>query len=82
MDAEDHRFRQTILTEAVGKSAKSLQRMLGPKGNPTAESLFAMIKAPRTQSEALASLFVKSYDENGESVWPIFRQSRSGPWGS
>lgn len=45
MDAEDHRFRQTLLTEAVGKSAKSLQRMLGPKGNPTTESLFAMIKA-------------------------------------
>jgi len=34
-----------VLAEAVEKSNKSLQRMLGPRGNPTAESLFAIIKA-------------------------------------
>ncbi|MGB7933429.1 MAG: transcriptional regulator [Gammaproteobacteria bacterium] len=33
------------LTEATGIPIKSLQRMLGPKGNPTAENLFAVIKA-------------------------------------
>ncbi len=33
------------LAEAVDKPAKSLQRMLGPRGNPTAESLFGIIKA-------------------------------------
>ncbi len=33
------------LAEATGLPAKSLQRMLGPKGNPTAENLFAVIKA-------------------------------------
>lgn len=32
------------LAEAVEKPSKSLQRMLGPRGNPTAESLFAIIK--------------------------------------
>ncbi len=29
---------------AVGKSDKSIQRMLGPRGNPTAENIFAIIK--------------------------------------
>lgn len=33
------------LAKKTGKSSKSLHRMLGPKGNPTAESLFAIIKA-------------------------------------
>jgi DNA-binding phage protein len=33
------------LAEATGKPSKSLQRMLGPRGNPTAESLFTIIKA-------------------------------------
>jgi DNA-binding phage protein len=33
------------LTEATGIPVKSLQRMLGPRGNPTAENLFAVIKA-------------------------------------
>ncbi len=32
------------LAEALGKSSKSLQRMLGPRGNPTAEHIFGMIK--------------------------------------
>ena len=32
------------LAEETGKPSKSLQRMLGPRGNPTAESLFAIIK--------------------------------------
>ncbi len=33
------------LAKVTGKPSKSLQRMLGPRGNPTAESLFAIIKA-------------------------------------
>jgi len=32
------------LAETTGIPVKSLQRMLGPKGNPTAENLFAVIK--------------------------------------
>ena len=32
------------LAEETGIPVKSLQRMLGPKGNPTAENLFAVIK--------------------------------------
>ncbi len=33
------------LAERLDKPSKSLQRMLGPRGNPTAESLFGIIKA-------------------------------------
>lgn len=33
------------LAKVTGKPSKSLQRMLGHRGNPTAESLFAIIKA-------------------------------------
>ena len=33
------------LAKATRIPTKSLQRMLGPRGNPTAESLFAIIKA-------------------------------------
>ena len=32
------------LAKETGKPSKSLQRMLGPRGNPTAESLFGVIK--------------------------------------
>ena len=32
------------LAQASGKPSKSLQRMLGARGNPTAESLFGIIK--------------------------------------
>jgi DNA-binding phage protein len=32
------------LAKQTGLPSKSLQRMLGPRGNPTAESLFAIIK--------------------------------------
>lgn len=32
------------LAVEVGKSQKSLQRMLGPSGNPTAENLVAILK--------------------------------------
>jgi DNA-binding phage protein len=32
------------LAKQMGKSSKSLQRMLGLRGNPTAESLFGIIK--------------------------------------
>lgn len=33
------------LSSDIERPAKSLQRMLGPSGNPTAENLFAMLKA-------------------------------------
>jgi DNA-binding phage protein len=33
------------LAEVTGIPVKSLQRMLGPRGNPTAENFFAVIKA-------------------------------------
>jgi DNA-binding phage protein len=32
------------LAKKTGTPSKSLQRMLGPSGNPTAESLFGIIK--------------------------------------
>jgi DNA-binding phage protein len=33
------------LAQALSKPNKSLQRMLGPKGNPTAENIFGILKA-------------------------------------
>ena len=33
------------LATALGKPNKSLQRMLGPKGNPTAENIFTILRA-------------------------------------
>jgi len=33
------------LAAALGKPNKSLQRMLGPRGNPTAENIFAILRA-------------------------------------
>jgi len=33
------------LAKILDKDSKSLHRMLGPKGNPTAENIFAVIKA-------------------------------------
>ncbi len=33
------------LATELDKPSKSLQRMLGPRGNPTAENIFALIKA-------------------------------------
>ena len=32
------------LAKAMDKDSKSIQRMLGPKGNPTAENIFSMVK--------------------------------------
>jgi DNA-binding phage protein len=32
------------LARETGKPSKSLHRMLGPRGNPTAENLFAIIR--------------------------------------
>jgi len=39
-----------VLSKKTGIPAKSLQRMLGPSGNPTAESLLAIIKALQNAS--------------------------------
>ena len=33
-----------MLAEILGKDSKSVHRMLGPKGNPRAENIFAIIK--------------------------------------
>lgn len=33
------------LAEALNKPNKSLQRMLGPRGNPTAENIFGILRA-------------------------------------
>lgn len=38
------------LAEAVGVPAKSLMRMLGPKGNPQARNLFAIIEHVQKQA--------------------------------
>lgn len=46
------------LSKKTGKPSKSLQRMLGPSGNPTAESLFGIIKV--LQSAERIKLAVKS----------------------
>jgi len=34
----------SLLADHLGKSSKSLQRMLGPGGNPTAENIFGILK--------------------------------------
>jgi DNA-binding phage protein len=47
------------LARALKKSSKSLHRMLGPSGNPTAESLFGIIKA--LQAHERVQLQVKSH---------------------
>ena len=47
------------LARALKKSSKSLHRMLGPRGNPTAESLFGIIKA--LQAHERVQLQVKSH---------------------
>lgn len=49
------------LSKKTGFPSKSLQRMLGPGGNPTAESLFAIIKA--LQSAGHIQLQVKVLKE-------------------
>lgn len=39
------------LGSEVGRPPKSLQRMLGPSGNPTAENLIAILKALQAHEE-------------------------------
>jgi DNA-binding phage protein len=46
------------LARTLKKSSKSLHRMLGPQGNPTAENLFAMMKV--LQAHERVQLHVKS----------------------
>ncbi|MFZ5861803.1 MAG: DNA-binding protein [Nitrospirota bacterium] len=46
------------LASTLKKSSKSLHRMLGPQGNPTAENLFAIIKV--LQAHERVQLHVKS----------------------
>jgi len=40
----------TELAAEVGKPSKSLMRMFGPKGNPSADSLFAVLKSLQKSS--------------------------------
>jgi DNA-binding phage protein len=46
------------LAKKTGLPSKSLHRMLGPRGNPTAESLFGIIKS--LQASERIRLAVKS----------------------
>lgn len=46
------------LAREVGKASKSLHRMLGPQGNPTAENIFSIIKVLQTHERV--QLHVKS----------------------
>lgn len=39
----------SMLAELTGRSEKSLMRMLGPKGNPTATNLFGILSAVKEQ---------------------------------
>lgn len=48
---------ENVATE-IGKSSKSIQRMLGPSGNPTAENIFAILRV--LQDEEEIALTVKS----------------------
>lgn len=47
------------LEAATGIPAKSLQRMLGPRGNPTAENLFTIISALRETEQVKFSVTAK-----------------------
>ncbi|MBI4006502.1 MAG: transcriptional regulator [Gammaproteobacteria bacterium] len=33
-----------VLAKEIGKDSKSIHRMLGPKGNPTADNIFTIVK--------------------------------------
>lgn len=46
------------LAQLLGKESKSIHRMLGPKGNPTAENVFSIVKA--LQDAEKISLHVKA----------------------
>ncbi len=46
------------LAQAIGKESKSIHRMLGPKGNPTAENIFLIVKV--LQDADKISLHVKA----------------------
>ncbi|MEX0914999.1 MAG: hypothetical protein WDZ60_03830, partial [Wenzhouxiangellaceae bacterium] len=39
------------LAEKLGKDSKSLQRMLGPRGNPRAENIFAVIRVLQDEED-------------------------------
>jgi DNA-binding phage protein len=39
------------LAEKLGKESKSLHRMLGPKGNPRAENMFALIRVLQDEED-------------------------------
>ncbi len=44
-------FGHKTLAEKTGKNPKSLMRMFGPSGNPTAENLFNVIKQLKEQED-------------------------------
>jgi len=48
------------LGKELGRSSKSLQRMLGPAGNPTAENLFAILRALQEQEGRQLKVRLKS----------------------
>jgi DNA-binding phage protein len=51
------------LAKATCISTKSLHRMLGPRGNPTAVSLFAIIKALQKSEKIKLTVLVSSLSE-------------------
>jgi DNA-binding phage protein len=54
------------LAAELGKPSKSLQRMLGTSGNPTAENLFAILKV--LQEREAVQITVKVTKDAGSSV--------------
>ncbi|WP_422126406.1 DNA-binding protein [Thioalkalivibrio sulfidiphilus] len=48
------------LGKELGRSSKSLQRMLGPAGNPTAENLFAILRVLQEQEGRQLKVRLKS----------------------
>ena len=48
------------LGRELGRSPKSLQRMLGPAGNPTAENLFAILRVLQEQEGRQLKVRLKS----------------------
>ncbi|WP_018952902.1 DNA-binding protein [Thioalkalivibrio sulfidiphilus] len=48
------------LGKELGRSSKSLQRMLGPAGNPTAENLFAILRVLQEQEGQQLKVRLKS----------------------
>lgn len=56
-----------ILANKLHKSDKSLQRMLGPKGNPTMSNFCAILKAVQKKEGVKVQAYVKANKAVGEN---------------